>query len=302
MWVNPELAAKDDPAFSIQGEYFTQDGAKDTWGAQVVALGNRQFEADLLEGGLPGKGWSPDGKKTKLSGKIEGQEVILRDESKSLEARIRNGVMSVKGHKTPLKRIERQSPTLGSKPPQGAVVLFDGSSADAWAGGKLVDGKFLGAGCTSKQQFASCHVHLEFRTPYKPDARGQKRGNSGVYYQGRWETQVLDSFGLPARDNHCGGIYSIAKPSLNAGLPPLVWQTYDVDFTAATFGADGKRTAWPRITVRLNGVLIHDKVELNKDFTTSAPIHGPLKNPKGPIYLQDHHNPVVYRNIWVVPH
>jgi len=134
-----------------------------------------------------------------------------------------------------------------------------------------------------------------------PDARGQKRGNSGVYHSGRWETQILDTFGLPRRDNHCGGIYSVSKPRLNMCLPPLVWQTYDVDFTAAQFDKDGKRTAWPRITVKLNGVLIHEDLELAKDFTTSAPITSPLQSPKGPVFLQDHNNPVVFRNIWIIP-
>ena len=134
-----------------------------------------------------------------------------------------------------------------------------------------------------------------------PKARGQGGGNSGVYYAGRWETQILDSFGLDSRDNHCGGIYSISKPRFNMCLPPLTWQTYDVDFTAAKFDAEGKRTAWPRITVKLNGVLVHEDLELNKDFTTSAPITHPLDAPEGPVFLQNHNNPVVFRNIWILP-
>jgi hypothetical protein len=122
-----------------------------------------------------------------------------------------------------------------------------------------------------------------------------------VYHSGRWETQVLDSFGLDGRDNECGGIYSIAQPRLNMCLPPLAWQTYDVDFTPATFDANGRRTAWARITVRLNGVLVHENLELTKDFTTSAPLSNPLDGPTGPIYLQNHGDAVVYRNIWLVP-
>jgi len=132
-----------------------------------------------------------------------------------------------------------------------------------------------------------------------PMAKGQGRGNSGVYHSGRWETQILDSFGLEGRDNECGGIYSVSKPRLNMCLPPLAWQTYDVKFTAAKFDASGKRTAWARITVKLNGVLVHKDLELAKDFTTAAPINSPLKGPEGPIYIQNHGNPVVFRNIWV---
>jgi hypothetical protein len=189
---------------------------------------------------------------------------------------------------------------LGAKPPEGAVVLFDGTSAEHWENGKMEDG-LLAAGCTSKRQFGDYQLHVEFRTPYKPSARGQQRGNSGIYHSGRWETQILDSFGLDGNDNECGGIYSISKPRLNMCLPPLAWQTYDVDFTAAEFDASGKRTAWPRITVRLNGVVVHENLELAKDFTTSAPVNKPLDGPEGPVFLQDHGNPVVFRNIWIVP-
>ena len=181
------------------------------------------------------------------------------------------------------------------------MVLFDGSSADAWEKGRAEGGHLLATGCTSKQRFADYTLHLEFRTPYMPTARGQQRGNSGIYHSGRWETQILDSFGLEGKDNECGGIYSVSKPRLNMCLPPLAWQTYDVDFTAATFDAAGQRLTWPRITVRLNGVLVHENLELPKDFTTAAPIGAPLTGPEGPVYLQDHGNPVVFRNIWVKP-
>jgi hypothetical protein len=122
-----------------------------------------------------------------------------------------------------------------------------------------------------------------------------------VYHNGRWETQVLDSFGLKGEQNECGGLYSIAKPRLNMCLPPLTWQTYDVEFTAAKFDAVGTRTAWPRITVKLNGIVIHDDVELAKDFTTAAPLSKPLTSPEGPVFLQEHGNPVAFRNIWIIP-
>jgi hypothetical protein len=159
----------------------------------------------------------------------------------------------------------------------------------------------LATSCTSKQRFSSYRLHLEFRTPYMPKARGQGRGNSGVYHSGRWETQILDSFGLEGRDNECGGIYSISKPRLNMCLPPLTWQTYDVDFTAAKFDETGKRTAWPHITVKLNGIIVHENLALAKDFTTSAPMNTPLTAPNGPVHLQNHDNPVVFRNIWIMP-
>ena len=198
-----------------------------------------------------------------------------------------------------LSRIERQSPTLGAKPPAGAKVLFDGSSADAWINGVVENGLLLNKDVTTKESFHDYTLHLEFRTPYKPYARGQQRGNSGVYHQGRFETQVLDSFGLEGLMNETGGIYSIAAPTLNMCLPPLTWQTYDVDFSAAKFDAAGQLIQPAKITVKLNGVVVHNEQEL-PHTTTAARVKEITPQP-GPLYLQHHNNPVYYRNIWIVP-
>ena len=130
-----------------------------------------------------------------------------------------------------------------------------------------------------------------------PYARGQGRGNSGFYAQGRYEVQILDSFGLSGENNECGGIYTIGKPKVNMCLPPLSWQTYDVDYTAAEF-KDGKKVKNARMTVRHNGVLIHENLDLTH-ATTAAPMREGPEN--GPVYLQNHGNPVRFRNIWVVP-
>ncbi len=298
-WTDPATALREDPDFAIQGEY-----RDEKTGAQVVALGKGRFDVYLLEGGLPGAGWEPGKSRTLLKGgRKEGAIVFASDNGKTLASIEKESLSLTKadGTKHELKKAGRHSPTLDAKPAEGAVILFDGSSADAWENGKMENGLLAASGCTSKQQFGDYKLHLEFRTPYKPDARGQQRGNSGVYYGGRWETQILDSFGLEGEANECGGIYSVSKPRLNMCLPPLSWQTYDVEFTAAKFGPDGKRTAWPRITVRLNGTLIHENLELARDFTAAAPISRPLDSPKGPVFLQAHGNPVVFRNIWIVP-
>ena len=270
----PEAAASD-PDFAVQGEYLGEN-----LGVQVVAVGNNLFKVVTYRGGLPGAGWN-------------GKEKQEAEEDAE-------GVADLIGT-LQLKKTERKSPTIALRPPEGAVVLFDGTKESLdkhWKpGAKLTDDGLLQQGCTSTDTFQDFSLHIEFRTPYMPHARGQGRGNSGIYYQGRYETQMLDSFGLEGLDNETGGIYTIRRPDVNTCLPPLVWQTYDVDYTAAKY-ADGKKTANPRITVRLNGVLVHQDVELTKT-TTAAPL--PEGPEPGPIYLQDHGNPVRYRNIWVLP-
>jgi hypothetical protein len=187
---------------------------------------------------------------------------------------------------------------LGAAPPEGAVVLFDGKSTDQFPGAKMTDDGLLIAGATSGPKFGSCRVHLEFLLPYMPAARGQGRANSGCYLQGRYEVQILDSFGLDGLNNECGGIYTVRAPSVNMCLPPLAWQTYDIDFTAAKYDAQGTKVADAHLTVRHNGVLIHENVPV-PEATRAAPVKDGPEH--GPLYLQDHGNPVRFRNIWVVP-
>ena len=134
----------------------------------------------------------------------------------------------------------------------------------------MSEDKLLMQGANSVKRFQSHKLHVEFRTPFQPKARGQGRGNSGCYLQARYEVQMLDSFGLTGHHNECGGIYSIKPPDVNMALPPLSWQTYDIEFTAAKF-KDGKKVANARITVLHNGVKIHDNVELPKR-TTASPL------------------------------
>ena len=290
------------PSYQLQGEYVGQAGPESIrYGAQVIALGNDQFKLVGYAGGLPGDGWDPATGRVEVDGKRVGEEVIFESDIFSVrlgkDGRLIPSTKEDATDRGELNRVERTSPTMGQEPPAGAVVLFDGSSAEAFKNGKIVQDDLLLANCESKEAFGDHSMHLEFRTPFKPEARGQARGNSGVYVQSRYEIQVLDSFGLSGEDNECGGIYKVAKPAVNMCLPPLQWQTYDIDFTAARYGADGKKTANARITIRHNGVVIHDDLEL--------PQHTPGKNPEanspGPLYLQGHGNPVVYRNIWVVP-
>lgn len=209
-----------------------------------------------------------------------------------------------------LAKPEDKQDAPGKTAPSGAIVLFDGKSLDNWtqtdgktpAKWKLVDGGAVEVNGTgniiSKEKFGDhFQLHVEFRVPYMPQATGQGRGNSGVYIQGRYEVQVLDSYGLKSKIDDCGAIYGIAVPSENACKAPTVWQTYDIEFTAPVF-KDGKKAEPGRVTVLHNGVKIHDNVELTKDNTTAG-LGGDPATP-GPIMLQDHGNPVQFRNIWVV--
>jgi len=192
-----------------------------------------------------------------------------------------------------------------SDPPADAIVLFDGKDLSKWKNGdkwELKDGYAVvqKSDIVTTDSYGDYQLHVEFATPEKVRGSGQGRGNSGVYLQGRYEVQMLDSFGLDGKDNECGGVYSVGAPKINMCYPPLSWQTYDIDYTAAKYNASGKLTANPRMTVRHNGVVIHDNLELpGERNTTAAPVKaGPEP---GPVYLQDHGNPVRYRNIWVVP-
>ena len=281
------------PDYADQGEY-----SNDWGGAQVVALGGDRFRLVISKGGLPGAGW--DGEpRTELEGKRNEGRIEFKNEKTGWTHSVVQGVFTTRtdaGETYTMNKVHRTSPTLGAKPPAGAVVLFDGRNADEWNDSHVDDRGLLAAGPTSKRTFQTLTLHVEFLLPFKPLGRGQDRGNSGVYLQDRYEVQVLDSFGLKGENNECGGIYSQTRPSVNMCFPPLVWQTYDINFQAAEFDADGKKTKNAVITVKHNGVTIHDRVEI-KGSTGGGKPEAPTP---GPIQLQGHGNPVFYRNLWSV--
>jgi len=285
-------AAKPGPEFLVQGEYAIKG-----MGAQVIALGDGKYRAVIHKGGLPGAGWDK-GKKIQLNGEATATGADF-PKANGWAARITGSTLrlTVPGADArELESIERKSPTLGRRPPKGAIVLFDGTDAKQFKPGKITKDGLLEQGANSVRRFQSHRLHIEFRLPFQPKARGQGRGNSGCYLQGRYEVQMLDSFGLDGKHNECGGIYTIKNPDVNMCFPPLSWQTYDIDFTAAQF-KDGKKTKDARMTVFHNGVKIHDNVKLPNRTRASPNAEDP-----GPgfLHLQNHGNPVRYRNIWVV--
>ncbi|MEM1295663.1 MAG: DUF1080 domain-containing protein [Verrucomicrobiota bacterium] len=321
LWTDP--ADETLPAdFTIQGEY-----AGNGFGAQVIALGDGRFQAVLYPGGLPGAGWDQKSRSL-LDGVLEGEIANFRpaegtrkyvaaspDEfsaaatfppegHQSYSATISGDTFTGKdaeGTEFKLTKTLRKSETMGAKPPEGARILFDGNNADAFDGGRLDEVTNLlntdGKNILTKDKFSNYTIHLEFMLPFKPAARGQGRGNSGFYQVDHYEVQVLDSFGLEGKNNECGGVYTKAEPLVNMCFPPLTWQTYDVEFTNSVADDEGKKIKNAVMTVRHNGVVIHNQLEING--TTGGSRKEPEGTP-GPIKLQGHGNPLQYRNIWIV--
>jgi len=213
-FTDPEKAG---PDYADQGEYTNSWG-----GAQVVALGNGRFRAVVYRGGLPGAGWDQEFKR-EVEGKREGDKITFARDG-DMSHQVAGGVLTSRtegGDEYVMNKIVRKSPTLGAKPPSGALVLFDGQGVEEWNRGRMDSRKLLMGGTKSKRNFTNLTVHLEFLLPFMPEARGQDRGNSGAYLQDRYEVQILDSFGLKGQDNECGGVYTKAKPLVNMCFPPL---------------------------------------------------------------------------------
>ena len=316
-----ELARKAGPDFDIQGEYAGTAGDKKI-GVQVIALGSGEFQAVFLPGGLPGAGW--DAKRKGLcNGKLADGKVVLSpatggrnymngspaqfsatkkfppDGQGDYSATITGGKLTGKtdtGAGIEAAKVQRKSPTLCAKPPAGATVLLAFEPGKAPSLAEWTNDKWaaLSAGCmqvvpktrgnSTKKRFSGPWLlHVEFMSPFMSKARSQGRGNSGVFPPGGREVQVLDSFGLEGLANECGGVYKSHPSRVNMCLPPLSWQTYDITYHVP---ADGKGQAW--YTIVHNGVTIHEKIMLGRPRS-------------GGLNLQDHGNPVSYRNIWLAP-
>jgi Domain of Unknown Function (DUF1080) len=303
--INDPAKLKDDADFAVQGEYEGEIKVGDNTlkiGAQVIARGEGKFEIKPFRDGLPGTSETAEAR-PKGSAERVGNKVVVKDNKGMESGTIADGVLTITagGLEAKLKKVERKSPTLGAKPPEGAVVLFgDEKDVANWENGKIAtlsDGKFLMASNPrSKKTFQSFTAHIEFRLAWMPNSTGQQRSNSGVYIQDRYELQVLDSFGLNGENNECGGFYTLSKPKVNMCLPPMSWQTYDIEYTAAEF-VGKKKTKNSKAVVKHNGVLIQDfefpKLTPGGKFKEEVPDAGAL-------FFQDHGDPVVYRNIWVV--
>lgn len=195
--------------------------------------------------------------------------------------------------------------TQGSAP-SDAIVLFDGKDLSAWTsekGGeptwKVENGyaEVQESGIMTKEQFGDIQLHVEWASPAEVSGEGQGRGNSGVYFQGRYEIQVLDSYNNKTYFNgQAASFYGHNAPLVNACRKPGEWQQYDIVFHAPKPGADGVVIPGS-FTVLHNGVLVQDHITVKGDSTTAAHFTGATST--GPLLLQNHGNPVHYRNIWV---
>ena len=297
------------PEEIVQGLY--EGAITDTKGAhqleaRVVATGDKAYKVFIR---VPQAG----GKVTKieLDGKTEGSAVRFTGTFAGADCKAAYLAGVIKGTcgtgALQMKRIVRKPPSLGEKPPAGAVVLIGGKDFSEVVKKPLKGGKeqewipvegggiqIPKGGLRSKRQFdGSLRMHVEFKVPLVAKGRGQGRGNSGVFLPCGQEIQVLDSFGMTTyTGGGCGGLYKYKDPDAFdefslASLPPLEWQTYDILYRVKKQG--GKAVGNPVLTVLHNGIKIHDNHELKK------------KARPGGFSFQDHGNPVHYRNIWVQP-
>lgn len=253
---------------------------------------------------------------TKGADKAEGKEPQSQLNDKLFQEDVRRV-------KAPLPKADSRNESAGKLPtrteppvidpgpvggrPADAIVLFDGQDLSQWnsaAGGeakwKVANGamEVNGTGnVVTKEQFGDVQVHVEWATPSEVKGEGQGRGNSGVYLQGRYEIQVLDSYQNKTYANgQAGALYGVAAPLVNVCRKPGEWQTYDIIYHPPKQSPDGKVEPGS-VTVLQNGVLVQDHVAIEGQATTAAAFQGVVA--KGPLMLQDHGNPVRYRNIWV---
>ena len=245
------------------------------------------------------------------SGVIEGDQCmgtgVLRDKPVSFE----------------LAKVVRLSPRLDAKPPEGAVVLFDGGDLDQWEtterdgtteiSWQKRDGfvrtwpplqeHAFGASIRTRRAWPNFKLHVEFRLPLIAAATGQTRANSGVIIEEFefFEVQILDAYGLPGYWDETGAIYTKEAPKVNMCAPPGQWQSYDIIYSGPRFDDAGNLVAKPRITVDLNGRTIHNDVELPySERAVKARREKPDTKTPGRIVLQHHGDPVDFRNVWLV--
>jgi hypothetical protein len=307
-------AARD---FEIQGEYLDKgESGNNVFGINVVARSKGKFSFVVFAGGLPGDGWNRSDLRLFADAEFKDGVLVVTDNEreekdgkggkkrKKIEKprvnryKFADGKLTNLDQDEVLEKVNRRSSTFGLKVPDGGILIFnDGVASEILLNPKVNNSaKTLWSEVVTKPFEKQSYVlHIEFLTSYMPDKSGQWRSNSGVYIDECYECQILDSFGLEGLNNECGGFYQQAEPKVNMCYPPLQWQTYDIDFTSAKFGDDGKKIANARMTVKHNGIVIHENFE-PKHETPGRKKESP--EAKG-LYLQGHGNKVQFNNVWI---
>lgn len=307
IFINEENA-KEYPGFIYQGEYVGQlnvNNERIDIGLQIASIGRNEFSAILYERGLPGDislSENLEMNSYELEGKYEQNHITLKGEFILTFVYNKGKINLYDGHGNSVGIIEkvfRESSTLGMEPPEGALVLFDGSNLDHFTPETQMDEDgLLVQGVTTREEFGDKRIHIEAKLGFMPEHRNENRANSGIYIQNRYEVQILDSFVQPALVNGNGALYNEVKPKINVSYPPLTWQTYDIFFRAPRFDKDGTKIENARLTVYLNGILVHDQVELESG-TGAGGSREEVET--GELVLQNHGgDPVRFRNIWII--
>ncbi len=316
-----KAVADDYRDFQIQGEYVWCSGDK-VYACQCVADGDGNFTVVGFPGGFPGLGWHAKEARVYYKGGIEGNEVVLKPVKMDMEGQ--NDLPIPDGHKDDVTKIDLAGTTMTfcvpGKPDRiakkfvrpnervgafedGATVLYDGTAQDKTNTDNIASyrkineetGAMFSEFVTKElEKGKECTIHVEFMLSFMPRAKGQARSNSGVYLYECYECQVLDSFGLRGENNECGGFYQQKRPLANAVLGPLTWQAYDFHVVPAKY-ENGKKVSNAKVDVALNGILIHQGLEL----TGQTPGRKAEADEARGIYFQGHGNNVQYRNIWV---
>jgi len=295
---------------------FSEDRWEDPHGV-VGRWQGAQATLDLIAypaGNFLGLVHSPKGSPLRLFGTLK--ETELRLIGASSDGRLAGGrlELTLAGRSHTLVRTP-VGVTSFSKRPAGALVLLDDTTGQkhfrhakgeaAWRslpGGILEIDPTKGSLFT-RQAFTDLRGYLEFRHAYNSESLGPRRGNSGLYLFNTYEVQLVDSFGLPPSETSAGSVYHIAAPQFAASAPPLEWQSVEFSFRAPRFDATGKKTENARLSLRFNGVLVHDDLEIPNPTAGSVAGGRALEDPAPPqpLMLQNHGNRLQFRNIWILP-
>ncbi len=299
--------ARSFPGFQYQGEYTGEitfnETNRQTASLQVAVHGENQFKALFIANALPGHTYQTidEDEMYELEGAVENGNLILSGDH-PLSFRYDDGSFTAINDENEvfgqLEYTERMSPANGMYPPENAIILFDGSNLDHWdENTRMTEDGLLIQGATTAEEYGDMRLHLEAKIGFMPKSTTQGRANSGVYIQNRYEVQILDSFALPPQIFGNASLYNEYAPRINTSLPPLAWQAYDIFFRAPRFDDAGNKTENARFTVYLNGILVHDDIELE----SGTGVGGQREEvAAAPLYLQDHTGPVRFRNVWLV--